>query len=434
MASIQRRGKGSFRIQFVDKDGNRKSISLSRTNLKNVQNVATRIEAINAANRAGHPVDGATADWLHGVGDVLAKKLAEAGLIEPRNIYTLFDFIDEHFKNQTDWKSRTRARHEVTKNYLLEHFDRSTLLRDVTEADADAFARFLKEKESIKSEATRAKHVSNARSYFRAAIRRRIIRDNPFVGIRISKVGNIKKHYVTQEEAKAVLDACPNVQWRMIFALSRFGGVRIVSEIEKLEWDHILWDQGKVLIHSPKTEHHPGKDKRFVPLFPELREHLAEGLELAEPNSKYVITTSRKGKSLSAEYIRKRMAIIVQRAGIVPWAKLFNSCRSTRETELEREFSIFTVCQWLGNSPRTFKDNYHQTTEDDFKKAAVETATVKVVHEMVQQPATDINKQEQPIDAEDVRALCLAMGVNDDALIEKAQLFLEGFEPPIHSL
>ena len=54
-----------------------------------------------------------------------------------------------------------------------------------------------------------------------------------------------------------------------IFSLARFGGLRTPSEMLLLRWADVDWERGRLLIRSPKTEHHEGKDSRLVPIFPE---------------------------------------------------------------------------------------------------------------------------------------------------------------------
>jgi integrase len=58
---------------------------------------------------------------------------------------------------------------------------------------------------------------------------------------------------VTREEAQKVLDACPNAEWRLIFALTHFGGLRIPSELMQLRWGDIDWERGRMTVRSPKT-------------------------------------------------------------------------------------------------------------------------------------------------------------------------------------
>jgi hypothetical protein len=43
--------------------------------------------------------------------------------------------------------------------------------------------------------------------------------------------------------------------------------------------------------------------------------------------------------------------------------------RASRQTELQREFSLHVVCSWLGNSPRIAQLSFLLITEDDFAKA-----------------------------------------------------------------
>jgi hypothetical protein len=42
--------------------------------------------------------------------------------------------------------------------------------------------------------------------------------------------------------------------------------------------------------------------------------------------------------------------MIIKRAGLKPWPKLWHNLRITRQTELAATFPIHVVCEWLGNS------------------------------------------------------------------------------------
>jgi integrase len=64
------------------------------------------------------------------------------------------------------------------------------------------------------------------------------------------------------------------VEWRLLIALCRYGGLRCPSEVLSLKWEHIHWAEGRMTVPSPKTEHHDGGESREVPLFPELRPFL----------------------------------------------------------------------------------------------------------------------------------------------------------------
>src|SRR5262249_58589019 len=96
-------------------------------------------------------------------------------------------------------------------------------------------------------------------------------------------------HFVTQETTRRILDACPDAEWRLILALCRFGGIRCPSELLPLRWAEVNWDQGRFLVHSPKTEHHEGGADRWVPIFPQLRPYLVDAFDRAEAGGVFLI-------------------------------------------------------------------------------------------------------------------------------------------------
>src|SRR5262245_36943941 len=64
-------------------------------------------------------------------------------------------------------------------------------------------------------------------------------------------------YFVSHEEAARVLAACDgDVDWQLLFALARYGGLRIPSESNVLRWidvDYVNWR--KMTVQSPKTAH-----------------------------------------------------------------------------------------------------------------------------------------------------------------------------------
>jgi integrase len=96
--------------------------------------------------------------------------------------------------------------------------------------------------------------------------------------------------FVTREQACKVLDACPDAQWRLLFALSRFGGLRCPSEHLALRWEDIDLAASLMTVRSSKTEHHADGGIRAVPIFPELRPYLEDVWDLARPGDVYLIT------------------------------------------------------------------------------------------------------------------------------------------------
>jgi len=173
--------------------------------------------------------------------------------------------------------------------------------------------------------------------------------------------------FVDRETIVKVLDACPDVEWRLIVALARFGGVRTPSETLGLRWADIDWEQGRFTVTSPKTKKQ-GKPYRIVPLFPELRDVLADAFEQAKDGAEFVITRYRQRNS----NLRTQFSRILKRAGVEPWPRLFQNLRASRETELADAYPLHVVTAWLGNTPRVASKHYLQTTEQHFQRAAGE--------------------------------------------------------------
>ncbi len=125
---------------------------------------------------------------------------------------------------------------------------------------------------------------------------------------------------------------------------------------------------------SPKTEHHAGKATRTIPLFPELREILAEARELAPDGAEFVVDEKyRKAAQGPAGWLnanlRTTFSKIVRRAGLDPWPRLFHNLRASRETELVERFPIQVVTAWLGNTPSVAMRHYLMTTDEHFAAA-----------------------------------------------------------------
>ena len=147
---------------------------------------------------------------------------------------------------------------------------------------------------------------------------------------------------------------------------NRYGGLRTPSETLLLRWSDINWGEGRMLIHSPKTEHHEGGESRLVPLFPELAPLLREAFTAAEAGTEFVIAKHRKrGANLRTHLLR-----IMAKAGVKPWPKLLQNCRSTRQTELCERWPEHIVCAWIGNGKVIAREHYLQVRDEDFLRAS----------------------------------------------------------------
>ena len=377
MASISRQPNGRRTIQFIAPDGKRRSVRLGKVTQRIAETVKLRVELLVAAKLAGHAIDDETARWLAGLDATMTDKLAAVGLVpkrEPASITTIAGFLAEYVSRRTDVKPATKEVWRQTERNLKECYGASRDLRTIDETLAEDFKIFLL-KEKL-APTTIAKRLQFAKQFFRAAVKRKLIPANPFAEVTAKATMNPERErFVTREETAKLLAACRNIDWRVIVALSRFGGLRCPSEVLTLKWVDVDWGNGRFRIHSPKTEHHPGKDTRVAPLFPELRAILEEAREAAAEGAIHVVSNDAYRAAADTPggwrncNLRTQFLRILKRAGLEPWPRLFHAMRASRETELVREHPIHVVTAWLGNTPQIAMKHYLMVTEMDFAKA-----------------------------------------------------------------
>jgi hypothetical protein len=193
-----------------------------------------------------------------------------------------------------------------------------------------------------------------------------------------------RDYFVTREQAAKVLKACPDLQWELLFALSRFGGLRCPSEHLSLTWGDVDFERGRIRVRSPKTEHHEGKGNRLIPLWPELRPLLEKARRASGKDSEFVITRYRDTNA----NLRTQLLKIITRAKLKAWPTLFQNLRSSRQTELQEHFPTHVVCSWLGNSERVAFKHYLQVTEDHFNAALGVENAAPALHRFAVRPVS----------------------------------------------
>jgi integrase len=429
MASISREPNGRRTIQFVGPDHKRKSIRLGKVNQKAAEAIKAKVEALLAFALARSSWDEETAKWVGEISNDLSQKLAAVGLIPARDEQkcegqaevSLGTFIDMYANARTDVKQGTRLTYQTSAARLIDFFGADRLMHLITPGEADDWLIYLR---SEYAGPTIAKTVKHARQFFRSAIRKGFAKINPFSELKTPGQANMgRSFFITTEMAGKVFDACPDHEWRLIFALSRYAGLLCHSEHLALQWSDVDWGRERFLVRSAKKEHLEDHGERWVPIFPELRPYLEEAFEQAEEGAVYVINRYRD----TNQNLRTQLSRIIRRAGLKPWPRPFQNLRSSRETELAESFPLHVVCQWIGNTARVATAHYLQVTEDHFKRAAKSGAVA--LQNAVQQPAapsgTGSQERPEPSAAADVvRSPATVCGYVQDGGLAAA-----GFEP-----
>lgn len=374
MACINREPNGRKTIQFVGSDGKRHSVRLGKASQKTAESAKVRVEALLGAKLTGLPIDQDTATWVaQQVDPILRRRLAAAGLLpetiilddQQRDESTLAGFLRSYIDGRGRIKPNTKRNFDQSFKYLTRHFGPSRRLADISAGDADQWREAMLA--DGLSEATISREVKRARQFFRAAMRRKLIAENPFVDLPSpAQVNETRQFFVSRDMADAVLQACPDNEWRLIFALARYGGLRMPSEALALTWSDIDWERERMTIRSPKTAHHKSGGVRQVPIFPELRPHLDAVWFEPDREGQFVISRYRDAN----QNMRTQLNRIIRRAGLEPWPKTFQNCRSTRETELAADYPLHVVVAWIGNSAAVAQAHYLQVTDADFERGA----------------------------------------------------------------
>jgi integrase len=233
-----------------------------------------------------------TEDWLETLPLEVHDRLAAMGLVEARRREelprTVLAYMRAYIKSRTDWKKPENYRQAV--DHLERFLKRDAPISSLTKGDVDRWQRWMIDdvKGPKLSPNTAGQNVKRCRQMMRQAVDDKLIEANPFTGVKIDlRSDTSKNRFIDATTATAILDACPDQEWRTIYALCRWAGLRCPSEVLRLRWSDIQWDRSRFKVTAPKTERY-GKGERIVPLWPEVERELSDLSELVKRAGKDV--------------------------------------------------------------------------------------------------------------------------------------------------
>lgn len=408
MASIGKTKGNKGMVYYVQlspgEHPHRPLIRLGKCTKNDAINARMHIENLVQCRKTGSAMPLSTTEWIAGLPDVLRNRLSTLGIAESNKNkqWTVAAWVKDYIARRPDVKEGTRRKWRDVEEKLNKFF-RGDFIDDITVHNAKNFRLYLQTTVGL-SENTIRRHIGITRQFFNSAIEAELLTKNPFRGQPVSVRANESRFfYVTEEIAQRVLEACPDAEWRLIFGLARWGGLRCPSEVVRLKWIDVDFEHSKFKVHSPKTEHHADNGVRIVPMFPQLRPLFQDAFDQAPEGSSYCVHSCLGQWSNLGALLCK----IIKKAGIEPWPKLMQNLRSTRETELFKETNgnIKAVCSWLGNSPAIALQHYAQTTEADLKEAAkkkilnqAEDALQKALQTGAESGCTELHEQPSDLD------------------------------------
>ena len=370
----------SYEVQFCDGPDRRPRVRLGRMPKKTAEKAKIRIEHLIAAKQACHAIDGDTARWLEALADGIHARLAKAGLVPHRQAAAagrpaviLMDLVDRYIsRREGNLKPNTVRKLKQARRAILAYFGEKQPLESITAGDAaDWREAMLKQL----AEATVATHIKCAKSFFGYAVDSGFIARSPFLRVKAGSQKNSRRRvFVRVADIDKVLAVCPDLEWRLIVVLARYGGLRMPSELQDLTWSDIRWADNRMIIHTKKKEHLDGHGLREIPIFPEIRPYLEETRQMAAPGSVYIVPRAR----LAGVNLRTQFERLLRKAGVEQWPRLFQNLRASRQTELASRYPLHLVTYWIGNSEQVANDHYLMPTDADYERASKTAVQIPV--------------------------------------------------------
>jgi integrase len=354
-------------------DGARRSIRLGKISRKDAEGIRRHVEALLASKISGQPIPQPTAAWLASLGEPLRGRLARVGLVEHQEQLTVDELLSSWLasKRSAGHKPTSLRAWGQTAAELSQLFGPRPLA-SLAHADGEAFRGAMQARGLRPT--TIHKRLGHARAILEDAVRLGHLLTNPWKHVQ-QRAGNPaeRRAYVSIADTLRVIEFCPNVWWKLLVALARFGGLRIPSEALSLTWDGVDWERGRLVVPSPKTEH-LGRPHRVIPLFPLVRGPLEAAFEQAPEGAVYVFPEEYRRRAQGPAgwggvNLRGTFAKILRRAGIAPWPRAWHSLRASCESDLAQSFPLAVVTKWLGNTPSVALRHYVDPTEAAFSAA-----------------------------------------------------------------
>ncbi len=372
---------------FIGADGLRRTIRLGKVTAKQAGTVKSKVEQLVASGITGHPPDDETSRWLNALEDPTHDRLSAVGLVPQRQSQHLGPWLDSFLSEKgAELKPGSVRKLAQTKEKLLGFYSPSLPLRAITHESAAEWRRWMVD--SGLSEASVKIHCGNAKTMFLEASRRKLIPESPMARPRSGATARLVDRYVTPDEIDRVVNTCPGVQWKLLFGLARYAGLRISSESHSLVWSDVDFERHRLHVRSVKTERHRGHERRMVPAGPKLMKLLQDAYTESPDGADRVVTINASG------YMAEKCVALVRAAGVEPWPDLFQTLRASCEKEWAMTFPQFAVSRWIGHSITVSGRHYANSVPDElFERVA--NAGAKAAHNQAQQAAETAGNEPQ---------------------------------------
>lgn len=405
MASLHPRSDG-YQVRFGKRHRGkdlRKTIRLGHIGKRAAETAKLHIETLYQCKLLEAAPGGRTRAWLDSLPAEILNRIADKGLCAHRHdeVHT----IDNVCQKFIEWKRNLGRKpasivvYENAVRMLVHYFGADRDIASIAPGEIDdmvawAYVSGGQNDDGDYTEplaaTTHSRRFQNIKSIFNRAARMKWLPMADFYQLFDSLPKQVrtnrKRRAMTPESAVyAAMKHALNNEQRLIFALARWAGIRMPSELIRITWQDVDRESEKLLIRAPKQEHNEeSKHERKIPIWPEIRPYLDiaekefidrsyrrypdEPLDMSQPViSRYrsTNTSSHRQMFLRACY----RAGLTSHANESPWPKLWLNMRSTRVTELRQKYPKWpdAVNYWMNHSEQISQQHYQQWDEFEWR-------------------------------------------------------------------
>lgn len=200
----------------------------------------------------------------------------------------------------------------MVQRFLESKYNCQLYLEEINTQDIEDYLLMLKEEKGYQP-ASRNRHLNTLRSFYKVAIKKGWLRDNPTAPLEQVKAPRKEREYITEEELLELLEAIDHRLIQLVVRFLYFTGLRI-SECLSLTLEDVNLDTGRLHVRHGK-----GNKERYVPISAKLIPYLLDYKKnwRVETDSDFFFATKKTGK-LSDVYVNRVLADATEKLG---WKK-----------------------------------------------------------------------------------------------------------------
>ncbi len=226
-------------------------------------------------------------------------------------------------------KHKSFLRYQVSLNQLLPHFGKLKIT-NITRKDIELYKA---KRRNQASGSTINRDLACLKKMFNNAISDGIMDVNPVIGVEFFKEPKRSPNYLTDEEARRLIEACDTVAIKTFVLLGLNTGMRL-NELLNLKWEDVNLDDKLIVLKDTKNN-----KEESIPLNETVLEHLQQMNHISD-------NVISKSDGSPFKDIRKTWHRVVKKAGLKRYTP--HVLRHTFATMLVREGADIMTVKELG--------------------------------------------------------------------------------------